>query len=348
MRVLLVKMSSLGDVIHTLPALTDASRTIPGIRFDWVVEENFAEIPAWHPAVDETYPVALRRWRRDRRGSREERRAFRETLHLHAYDRVIDAQGLIKSAWVARMANGPRWGLDRHSAREPLAALSYHHRVCVPRAQHAVTRTRALFAEALSYAEPASPADYGLVRDRLPSLPVAPGDVLFLHGTTWPSKHWPEAYWCELMALAAAKKCRVLLPWGNDDERARAERIAEAGEGYGFVLPRCGLGEIAVLMASSRVVIGVDTGLAHLSAALGIPSVTVYGSTRADRTGTFGVGQIHLIAQFPCAPCLSRECHYQNSSPVKPACYSTLSPTRIWQEVESLLHPSSTETGYGA
>lgn len=348
MRVLLVKMSSLGDVVHTLPALTDASQAIPGVSFDWVVEENFAEIPTWHPAVRRILPVALRRWRRTWRDSRDERRAFRMELRSQAYDCVIDAQGLIKSAWIARMAMGARWGLDYRSAREPLAALTYHHRVSVPREQHAVSRTRALFASVLGYPGPGKIADYGLARDRLPTPPVVPGDLVFLHGTTWPSKHWPEGYWRELMVLAATAGHRVLLPWGNEDERARAERIAEAGKGYGQVLPRCGLGELAALIASSRVVVGVDTGLAHLAAALGIPSVTVYGATLAGRTGTYGAGQIHLSAQFPCSPCLSRECHYQGTVQPRPACYTTLPPECVWQEVELSLHSASREAGYGA
>ena len=105
MRVLVVKMSSLGDVIHTLPALTDAAAAIPGITFDWVVEEGFAEIPAWHPAVDTVIPIALRRWRkhpwRDFRGPQW--RACRQALRRQHYDAVIDAQGLLKSVFVARL-----------------------------------------------------------------------------------------------------------------------------------------------------------------------------------------------------------------------------------------------------
>src|SRR6218665_2449357 len=121
MRVLLIKTSALGDVIHSLPALTDAARSIPGIQFDWVVEEGFAEIPAWHPAVAQVIPVAIRRWRRNilrTIGSGEWRRC-KEQLREHRYDCVIDAQGLLKSAWLARQAGAPVTGLDPQSAREP-------------------------------------------------------------------------------------------------------------------------------------------------------------------------------------------------------------------------------------
>jgi len=151
-RVLVVKTSSLGDVLHTLPALTDAVQRRPGIRFDWVVEEAFAEVPAWHTAVDDVIPVALRRWKHRplqvlRAG--EPQAAVRQ-LRRHKYDLVIDAQGLLKSAVIARFARGPRAGLDRSSAREPVAAHAYHRKYAVPREQHAVQRVRQLFAAALA------------------------------------------------------------------------------------------------------------------------------------------------------------------------------------------------------
>src|SRR5690606_6912806 len=166
MRVLLIKTSSLGDVIHTLPALTDALEAIPGIRFDWVVEEGFAEIPVWHPAVAEVIPVAIRRWRKSplktlRSG---EWQRFRQRLHKHSYDLVIDAQGLFKSAVLTLGLKVPVAGLDRRSAREPLASRFYDKRIAVPRDQHAVERVRQLFAQALGYRLPARVGDYGLYR----------------------------------------------------------------------------------------------------------------------------------------------------------------------------------------
>ena len=130
MRVLLIKTSSLGDVIHALPALTDAARAIPGIKFDWVVEEGFAEIPTWHPAVGKVIPVAIRRWRKNlwQTIKSGEWRRFKQSVRSTKYDLVIDAQGLFKSALPAMLAHGPRAGLDRASAREPLSALLYQRR----------------------------------------------------------------------------------------------------------------------------------------------------------------------------------------------------------------------------
>ncbi|MEJ2060256.1 MAG: lipopolysaccharide heptosyltransferase I [Gammaproteobacteria bacterium] len=335
MRVLLIKMSSLGDVVHALAAVTDAQRALPDVRFDWVVEEAFSEVPAWHPAVDQVIPIAQRRWRRDWAGSRDERRAFRKRLRAQRYDLVLDAQGLIKSAVVARLARGPRAGLNRHSAREPLAALAYRQRIDVPKGQHAVVRLRALFAAALGYPVPQTPVDYGIARDRLPAVDTARQSLVFLHGTTWPSKQWPESYWKTLAGQAASAGLEVLLPWGSDAEHERARRIAEISGAR--VLPRLGLSELAATIAAARGVVGVDTGLAHLAAALSVPAVILYGATRPALTGTYGENQIHLNADFPCSPCLRRECRYTAASSVRPACYEAMTPERVWRAMASHL-----------
>ncbi len=194
-RVLIIKTSSLGDVLHTLPAVTDAAQQLPGIRFDWVVEEPFAEVPAWHAAVDEVIPVALRRWKHRpfhvlRVG---EPQAAVKHLRRQHYEQIIDAQGLVKSAVISRFARGPRTGLDRDSAREPLAARAYNRTISVARDQHAVLRVRQLFAAALGYTVPASGPDYG-IRGKFQAGERQPY-LVFLHGTTWPSKHWPDTYW---------------------------------------------------------------------------------------------------------------------------------------------------------
>jgi heptosyltransferase-1 len=301
LKVLLVKTSSMGDVIHTLPALTDAQRAIPGIRFDWVVEEGFAEIPRWHPAVDQVIPVAIRRWRKHplqtlRNG---EWQRFKARLRSERYDLVIDAQGLLKSAWLTRYVKAPVAGLDRNSAREPLAARFYERAYVVPREQHALERVRQLFAQALGYELPAGLGDYGLDRSRL-QLPVDEPYLLFLHGTTWPSKHWPEAYWCELAERMSAQGWAIRLPWGNAEEQARAERIA-AGRSSVQVLPRLNLAGVAGVIAGARACVAVDTGLGHLAAALDVPTVSLYGPTLPGRVGAYGRGQVHLCASGPHA-----------------------------------------------
>lgn len=332
MRVLLVKTSSLGDVIHTLPALTDAQRAIPGIQFDWVVEEGFAEIPAWHPAVAQVIPVAIRRWRKHplqtlRTG---EWRRFKARLRETHYDLVIDAQGLLKSAWLTRYVKAPVAGLDRDSIREPLASRFYDRRYAVPRERHALERVRQLFAQALGYSIPDLIADYGLDRSQL----ATPGEqpyLLFLHGTTWPSKHWPEAYWRQLAERMSEFGWAIRLPWGNAEEKARAERIAQ-GLPSASVLPRLNLGGVAKVVAGARACVAVDTGLGHLAAALDVPSISLYGPTLPGRVGAYGRSQVHLCAPGPNAGKGDRH---------KP-CFDGLSAEHVASELKALLRSSET------
>jgi len=338
MRLLTVKMSSLGDVLHTLPAVTDAARHHPELQVDWVVEEAFAEVPAWHPAVDRVIPIALRRWRHEpaRAWRRREWGRFRQALGAHRYNWVIDAQGLIKSALVTHLARGERWGLDRRSAREPLAALAYQHRCRVPHGRHAAYRVRELFAASLGYATPASAPDYGLAT-RFPRRPARrPAYLVFLQATTWPSKHWPVVYWQALARHAATHGFRVKVPSGTVRERRCAAEIA-AGDNGVDVLPPMGLGELAGVLQGATATVGVDTGLGHLAAALGVPCVSLYGATHPGLTGTHGQGQRHLQADFPCAPCLNRRCRHRGPSGVNPACYGTLPPWKVWDTLQSLL-----------
>jgi heptosyltransferase-1 len=300
-RVLIVKTSSLGDLVHTLPAVTDAARAIPGIRFDWVAEEGFAEIPGWHPAVERVIPVALRRWRKNWLAAWRcgEIPRFLHQLREREYDCVIDAQGLLKSAVLARLARGPRWGLDWRSAREPLAALFYSRRVAVPKDQHAIERVRQLFAAALGYAYDSEKMDYGLGPARFPQpafLQSQPAYFIFLHGTTWPSKRLPAEQWAELARRAGEDGHAVLLPWGNEAERETAQRIA-ADAANAQVLSRLNLTEMAGVLAHAHGVIGVDTGLAHLAAALGKPALTIYTATFPERTGARGARQCCVVAE---------------------------------------------------
>ncbi|MFN6883374.1 lipopolysaccharide heptosyltransferase I, partial [Proteus mirabilis] len=173
-RILIVKTSSMGDVLHTLPALTDARAAYPEICFDWVVEEGFAQIPSWHPAVDTVIPVAIRRWRKNWFSApiRAERAQFRHAIQAHHYDAVIDAQGLLKSAFlVTRYAKGTKHGYSRQSAREPLASFFYDIRHNVSKKMHAVERIRQLFALSLNYPLPTTQGDYGIAQHFL-SLPA--------------------------------------------------------------------------------------------------------------------------------------------------------------------------------
>jgi heptosyltransferase-1 len=288
-RILLVKTSSLGDVIHNLPVIADIRAAGGGMAFDWLVEESFAEIPALHPAVARVIPVALRRWRRGlfRAATRRELSALRRTLRAQTYDVVLDTQGLLKSAVLARLARGARHGQDRASAREPLAALFYDQVHHVARGRHAVERNRDLAAQALGYALPQTPPDYG-IRAPTEELPggLAKDGVVCLHGTSRDSKLWPEQYWQELGRALLAGGLTPLLPWGSERERERAGRIAGAVTGM-QVLPRLGLRALAAVLAHARAAVGVDSGLTHLAVALGRPTVAIYTDTSPHLTGVY-------------------------------------------------------------
>jgi heptosyltransferase-1 len=336
MRVLLVKMSSLGDVVHALPAVSDAAAH--GVRFDWVVEEAFAAIPARHPAVDRVIPIAWRRWRRNLWRDRGELRAFAARLREVRYDLVLDAQGLIKSAAVTVAARaGAKAGLSRASAREGMAALAYDRPVAVARGAHAIDRLRALFAGALGYPAPApgAPLDCGIAAGG----PVGRRCVL-LHGTTWESKHWPEGFWRELARLAREAGYDPVLPAGNAAELDRARAIA--GATGAEVWDRLPLGEVIERLGESALAVGVDSGLTHLAAALDVPTLALYGSTDSVLTGCRGPRAQSLQADFPCAPCLARTCGYRGEPQywqgerVEPACFARLPPDAVWRAASAL------------
>ncbi len=332
---LVVKMSSLGDVVHALPALSDAAAH--GHTFDWVVEEAFADVPALHPAVERVIPVAWRRWRTSLAASRDEMDAFWHSLRGKTYDCVIDAQGLIKSAVVSLMARGRAEGFSHTSAREPWAAFAYRRGHLIPRRQHAIDRQRQLFAAALGYP----------LTEQCPPLRVADVHtparrVVFLHGTTWATKHWPESMWVSLSRLAHAAGWQVALPWGNPAEKARAERIAELSDAQ--VLDRMALGEVAEVLGKSALVVGVDSGLTHLSAALGTPTLGLYGPTDAALTGCRGVRAVSVQSGLACSPCLDQTCRRYGGAPiawqgnaVQPPCFATLPPDEIWRHCQTLL-----------
>lgn len=323
----MVKMSSLGDVIHTLPALSDAAAAIPGIRFDWVVEEAFQEIPAWHPEVDSVIPIALRRWRKQplRNFTGPEWKQFRRALRREHYDLVIDAQGLLKSAFVSRLVRAPVHGMDKHSAREPLAALAYHYKIPVARDLHAVERTRLLFSRVLNYSPPGERGDYCLRENLPPPAGDLPPSLLFFHGTARAEKLWPEECWVALAQLAQAAGYTAWLPWGNEEEKQRAERIAEQVESV-KVLPKLDLLGLAGMLLDVCSAVAVDTGLAHLSAALDVPTVSLYGPTDTRLIGAYGHNQVHI--QSPMGEADTDDPEQMMRS---------ISPEQVWRELKSVL-----------
>lgn len=334
-KILIIKTSSLGDVIHTLPALTDAGRAIPGIRFDWVVEEGFREIPVWHPLVDKVIPVAIRRWRKNIFNFffSKEVKNFWRALRQEKYDLIIDAQGLMKSACLTRFARGVRVGLDKNSLTEKLARFAYQQNVTVDLSKHAMFRMRSIFSQALGYPLPKTIADSGLSHARFP-YDAWDNDkyILFLHGTTWATKRWPNQHWSLLAKKLGEAGYRVRMPWSNQKERELVEVLHQESD-YIDVLPGMDLSHLAGIIEHAKAVVAVDTGLGHLAAALNKPTVSLYGPTDPARVGTEGQNQIHLVSTLSCAGCDKNNC--KKSKKEFSACMESITPDEVFERLKN-------------
>ncbi len=279
-RILFVKTSSLGDVVHHCPAVSDTARKLPAAEIDWVVEAPFAGVAGMHRAVRRVIPVALRRWRRAPWSPAvwREIAEFRRSVSRERYDAVVDSQGLLKSALVASFAPGPRHGLDRASAREALAASFYNVTHAVPKALHAVERNRLLTASALGYTLD-GPLDYGLGIRNTSSQDSSSKDE--------DDKLWPDERWIE---VGRNLGMRIVLPWGSAAEKARVERIgAEIGDAT--VPSRMSLAELSDLFQKANLAVGLDTGLTHLAAAFGARTVGIYCGSDPALTGLYGASK---------------------------------------------------------
>jgi heptosyltransferase I len=291
--ILFIKTSSLGDVVHHMPALTDARKAHPDATFSWLVEEAFAPLVRLHPAIDTVIPVASRRWRKSlyAPATIAEIRASFRNIRAQRYDEIVDTQGLLRTAILTRTARGMRHGYDASSVREPLASLFYDVRHCVERDMHAVERNRILSGLALGYAPDEAP-DFGLDRARIGKDSTSRYGLL-LHATARREKQWPDADWIAFAKLFA-QRFELLLPWGTEAERARSEYIAAAVPGA-RVPDRAPLDQIAKLIAGAQFVVGVDTGLLHLAAALGVPVVAIFAGSKPALTGPMGRGRLSIL-----------------------------------------------------
>ncbi|MEY2620987.1 MAG: hypothetical protein RIT26_807 [Pseudomonadota bacterium] len=313
MRVLLIKLSSLGDVVHTLPAAMDIAACLPQARIDWVVEPAFAAVVRLCPAIDTVIEMDLRRWRR-RPWATETRsawKAFLAQLRAHEYDSVIDLQGLTKSAWVSRLAHvavgGQRVAMAHRtegSSYEAPTRWAANRLISVPTHIHAVDRARAVCAQALAYALPSFQP--GLAR-MLRTEGLKARQVLCVHGTSRDDKLWPESHWIEIGRRLQSEAWVPVFPHGSAVEEARALRLQDALPGS-QVWPRWPLDRLSAEMAGLGGVIGVDSGLSHIAVALGLPHVQLYNFDTAWRTGPqHAAHQIGLVA----APCPSVESVWQ-------------------------------------
>lgn len=326
----------MGDLVQTLPALTDAARAIPEISFDWIVDESFAQVPGWHRNVETVIPSAFRRWRKNWRKAlkKGEPQSFLRKVRAQKYDSVIDVQCELKSALATRLARGRRYGYDSRAVHEWGAQFAYQKKFFVAKDKHSLQRMRQLLASALGYEYEEQQLDYGIDRSRLgPVLIDLPERfVVFIHSTSWTSKVWPEFYWQELLNKVTSAGYAVVLPWGDEAERQRAVRIA-ADNDKAIVLPALSISEKAAIIERAAATVGLDTGLSHIAAALDIPSITIYGATDPLLVGATGKHQLHFASTFECVGCHDIECKYTGPAEFKPACLVEIKPEQVWQKL---------------
>lgn len=265
-----------------LPAITDIHAAYPDAQIDWVAEESFAQIPTWHPAVNAVIPVAHRRWRKQwwSAQSKKERAAFKERLTQTHYDIVLDMQALLKTVWITRLARGVKHGLDWKSAREPLCSMFYDVKHRVEFWQPAITRQRLLAALTFHYDITEAP-NYGLqgITNAVVQEPIA----MIMPSASRDDKLWPESSWHQVFDFLQEKNLGLRLLAGNENEAQRAQALI-AGRENAVVLPRMGLTEVAHELAKAQIMIGLDSGLTHLSAALERPTIGIYKASTPVRT----------------------------------------------------------------
>lgn len=356
MKVLLIKQSSLGDLVHCFPAISELKRHARHIQLDWLVEEGFVQVPRWHNGVNEVLPIAVRRWRKNIWKSSDEISTFVRTMRARSYDIIIDAQALLKSALIAKIirknTSGKKAriiGLDKGSIRtEKLCTVFYDEKISVPLNKHAIWRVRQLFAKILGYdCHIAShqplfpPEDFSFPHEKSVALAQFSPYIVGVHATTWASKHIPVSLWHEYVRKLAEQGKKLLLPWYGEAELEHAKRIQFASTDNVIILPRLNLNQIASVIRTAEGVIAVDSGYAHIAAAMGVPTVTLYGATNKKLTAALGERSTNLQSQFQCSPCLRHQCQYRDThsdgnhgtSSHHPPCYADFSADKVWQQV---------------
>jgi heptosyltransferase-1 len=345
MKILIVRLSSLGDVLHLFPAISDLRRHVPNAEIHWLVEPAFSELAGWHSAIDKVIEIPLRSHKKIWWKIPALIIKLRKQLRAEKYDIVLDAQGLLKSAILARLAGTAVYGFAASSTREPLASWFYTRSVKVPKGIHVIEKNRQLVKECFA-ADIAQPADFGLERFRQLQMQVELPEslneitnrpsIVLLHGTTWNSKYWPEPYWVELIGLLEQQGWRCLLPWGNEDERLRAHRLLEAGNGHSRVLPKLALAELAGVLLRARAFISVETGIGHMAAVLEVPGVMLHGPTDPSYSGIMGTRCRHITSGIYCSPCFQRNCPRIQTRLEVPPCQQAIRPSQVLNECLAL------------
>jgi heptosyltransferase-1 len=297
MKVLILKLTSMGDLMHALPALTEAEQNIKNISFDWVVDKAFSSVPSWHPAVDKIIKTDHRHWKKQffSSESREALNLVKKEINATDYDFVVDMQNNLKSAFLSFLSNHRVTGMDASSSREYPAHWAYYNKVNINKSLHAIDRQKELLASSLGYS-PTSGINYGISKVKFlePAAELPANYVVLVQNASWLTKQWPVAYWKDLIKHLDDCCVNVLLPSGNKEELMRAKDIVSVSE-QATALEILPLNEVAYIIDNADYCICSDTGLAHLSAVVNTPSLTLYGPTDTKLIGTKGNHQIHII-----------------------------------------------------
>lgn len=337
MRILLIKMSSMGDIFHTFPAISDIKRHLPDAEIDWVVEDGFKEIVNWHPAINKVIPIHLRRWVKSRtRADWREFIAWRRELRSQTYDLVLDVQGLLKSAVIAKCAKGSLIsGYDKLSAREPVSHWFYHKTFVVDKEQHAVERTRQLAGKALGYT-PGPKLNFG-INQNFTHIQKNPRKLIFIIGTSWVTKLWAASEWKALTQIAINAGYQVEIIWGSAEEQAIADSIIASCPEASRPEQRLSITTIAEKLVEAVGVIGLDTGFSHLAGALETPTIALYGATSPAKVGLIGDHTCNLQMPEPldCMPCHKRHCKWLPEHSIDtPQCMTSINAELVWAKLQ--------------
>lgn len=348
MKILIVKVSALGDVVHALPVLPYVHSIYPDCEVDWLVEESFVPLLEGHQLINDVIVLHTKKWRKlPFLKMLQEFLAFVKCLRHKRYDYVFDIQGNSKSGLFTLLSKGRyKYGFDRSQVREWPNLLATNYKVSLaPSQRHVIQRSLAVVRAAFPDGDSSNPPDVGAllpvqpaaaaqVKRQLSQLNPGSAKLVVLHyGTTWKTKLWSLANWQQLaVKLVEQGDVVPLLTWGNNAEYQAATAIAEATEGKAVIWPRGTLPELVALLDRVNLVVGCDTGPIHIAAAVGTPTVSIFRVTDAQRNAPVGENHRFLQAPLSCSPCLRKECEKDAQ------CSVSICAADVYQTIKELMN----------
>lgn len=352
MNILIIKLSSIGDIIHTFPAIIEAKENIKDLSIDWLVDESLIEAACLlnknNIFINEFITIPLRFVKKNKNFNAIKRFLYSLLkLRTKEYDLIIDAQGLFKSALLTKFIGSQQTiGLAWNSAREPFAAFLYDHKCKIEKDLHAIDKIRKLFSLALRYNINYTKKDLHIYNSlhkqnfpKLPELTNINNYIVFLHGTTWETKEWDKTYWDKLTKLINSHNMQIVITFANNNLKEHQLAQYLSHNVNLTVLGSLNIEQIARLIANAGIVIAVDTGFAHLAAALNVPIIGIYGATCSYKSGIFGTKSINLQSKYHCSPCFAKQCleYKYHRSKIKQPCLQEIKPEQVFEQIKQLI-----------